>query len=428
MKNCIGGKFMRCNQVTISNEILEALKECGDSENFASIYKRPVRTEQSPSEKAVPNTVGYAHKGMSKELRNQFNLDDEEMKWAEEQFGKLKTFDLVEDTIEDEETPYPEDTYEKWMLYKAGDLLKKDEKTKEIRLKGNVSEKFVEIRKYFIGEEHDTEKNIIMKLRDPDGNIKEGKILGGSRLLQYIYKKLWPELTAREFMKHPLNDNQNIWICSDTMTSAQQRMNDFFQVSAYSDFENVRTRIGKSQKYSLRLCIELYLEDKNKFKEKLSSMENFLNRWHMLGNYIPVSRRFNSARSGRYAVHDYWDLTLLKIQEYYKKRDNEDEVWKILGEELLHGSGNALACKLWLDYFDSWENFIEKNYMQDFVDGNYEVELFFDGHDWNNPKPKTPDECKELFERSSEMIKKRTNRMVDALTAKIKHAGGSRNI
>jgi hypothetical protein len=428
MKNCIGGKFMRCNQVTISNEILEALKECGDSENFASIYKRPVRTEQSPSEKAVPNTVGYAHKGMSKELRNQFNLDDEEMKWAEEQFGKLKTFDLVEDTIEDEETPYPEDTYEKWMLYKAGDLLTKDEKTKEIRLKGNVSEKFVEIRKYFIGEEHDTEKNIIMKLRDPDGNIKEGKILGGSRLLQYIYKKLWPELTAREFMKHPLNDNQNIWICSDTMTSAQQRMNDFFQVSAYSDFENVRTRIGKSQKYSLRLCIELYLEDKNKFKEKLSSMENFLNRWHMLGNYIPVSRRFNSARSGRYAVHDYWDLTLLKIQEYYKKRDNEDEVWKILGEELLHGSGNALACKLWLDYFDSWENFIEKNYMQDFVDGNYEVELFFDGHDWNNPKPKTPDECKELFERSSEMIKKRTNRMVDALTAKIKHAGGSRNI
>lgn len=419
---------MRCNQVTISNEILEALKECGDSENFASIYKRPVRTEQSPSEKAVPNTVGYAHKGMSKELRNQFNLDDEEMKWAEEQFGKLKTFDLVEDTIEDEETPYPEDTYEKWMLYKAGDLLTKDEKTKEIRLKGNVSEKFVEIRKYFIGEEHDTEKNIIMKLRDPDGNIKEGKILGGSRLLQYIYKKLWPELTAREFMKHPLNDNQNIWICSDTMTSVQQRMNDFFQVSAYSDFENVRTRIGKSQKYSLRLCIELYLEDKNKFKEKLSSMENFLNRWHMLGNYIPVSRRFNSARSGRYAVHDYWDLTLLKIQEYYKKRDNEDEVWKILGEELLHGSGNALACKLWLDYFDSWENFIEKNYMQDFVDGNYEVELFFDGHDWNNPKPKTPDECKELFERSSEMIKKRTNRMVDALTAKIKHAGGSRNI
>ena len=419
---------MRCNQVTISNEILEALKECGDSENFASIYKRPVRTEQSPSEKAVPNTVGYAHKGMSKELRNQFNLDDEEMKWAEEQFGKLKTFDLVEDTIEDEETPYPEDTYEKWMLYKAGDLLTKDEKTKEIRLKGNVSEKFVEIRKYFIGEEHDTEKNIIMKLRDPDGNIKEGKILGGSRLLQYNYKKLWPELTAREFMKHPLNDNQNIWICSDTMTSAQQRMNDFFQVSAYSDFENVRTRIGKSQKYSLRLCIELYLEDKNKFKEKLSSMENFLNRWHMLGNYIPVSRRFNSARSGRYAVHDYWDLTLLKIQEYYKKRDNEDEVWKILGEELLHGSGNALACKLWLDYFDSWENFIEKNYMQDFVDGNYEVELFFDGHDWNNPKPKTPDECKELFERSSEMIKKRTNRMVDALTAKIKHAGGSRNI
>lgn len=341
---------------------------------------------------------------------------------TKEQFRELETFDFVEDTIGDKETPYPKDTYEKWMLYKAGGLLTKDGKTGEIRLLGNVSEKFVEIRKYFVGEEHDTEKNIIMKLHDPDGNIKGGKILGGSRLLQDIYKKLWPELTAREFMKHLLNDNKNIWTCSDTMTSAQQRMNDFLKVSAYGDFENIRTRIEEKQQYSLRLCIELYLKDKNKFKEKLGSMENFLNHWHMLGNYIPVPRDFNSARSGPYAVHDYWDLTLLKIQEYYKKRDNEDEVWKILSEELLHGRGDASACKQWLDYFDSWENFIEKNWMQDFVNGNYETEPFFDGHDWNNPKPKTPDECKELFERSSEMIKKRTNRMVDALIAKNKQA------
>lgn len=350
---------------------------------------------------------------MSKELRNQFNLDDEEMKWEEEQFRELETFDFVEDTIEDEETPYPKDTYEKWMLYKAGELLKK-----------NVSEEFVEIRRYFGEGKHDKEKKIIMKLHDPDGNIKDGKILGGSRLLQYIYKKLWPELTAQEFMKHLLNDNQNTWICSDTMTSAQQRMNDFLQVIADGDFENVRTRIKEKQQYSLRLCIELYLKDKNKFKEKLGSMENFLNHWHMLGNYCPVPRDFNSARSGRHAVHDYWDLTLLKIQEYYKKRDKEDEVWKILGEELLHGSGNVLACKLWLDYFGSWENFIEKNYMQDFVDvdieDGYKVIRFFKGHSWDNPKPKNLNEFEDLFRKASEMIEKRTERIVKALIVEYK--------
>ncbi|WP_300664713.1 hypothetical protein [uncultured Acetatifactor sp.] len=107
-----------------------------------------------------------------------------------------------------------------------------------------------------------------------------------------------------------------------------------------------------------------------------------------------------------------------------KKRDREDEVWKILGEELLHGSGNALACKLWLDYFGSWNNFIEKNFMQDFVDvdieDGYKVRLFFKGHSWDKPKPENLDEFEALFQNASEMIEKRTKRIVDALVAEYK--------
>lgn len=396
---------------------------------------------------------------MSKELRNQSNLDDEEMKWAKEQFRKLEKFDFVEDTIEIEGAPdktkelqkkYREQgsIYKKWMLYKAKEVLEKD-----------ISVAYTEIRKYFgitkqeieEGKNHfdrtkqeiKEEKKFIMELHDPDGDIKDGKILGGSQLLQYIYKKLWSELTAQEFMKHLLDDDQNTWICSDTMTSAQQRMNDFLQVIKDDDFEDVREEIKKEIKkeirYSLRLCMELYLRGESEkyygttFQEKICNkageeaekqLSRFLGCWHMLGNYCPVPRHFNSARSGQYAVHDYWDLTLLKIQEYYKKRDKEDEVWKILGEELLHGKGNALACKLWLDYFGSWENFIEKNYMQDFVDADiedgYKVKLFFEGHSWNKPKPEKLDEFKELFEKSSKMIEKRTERIVNALIEEYK--------
>lgn len=359
---------------------------------------------------------------MCKEVENQFDFDAE-MKQAEELFEKLKTFDFVEDTIEIEGNPkktkklkkeYREQDsiYKKWMLYKASGVLTK-----------NISEAYTEIRKYFDEGKND-EKEIIMELHDPDGEIKDGEILGGSQLLQYIYKKLWSELTAQEFMKHFLNDDQNTWICSDTMTSAQQRMNDFLQVIKDSDFENVRTGIGERQQYSLRLCIELYFKDKNEFKKKLKSMENFLNHWHMLGNYCPVPRHFNCARSGCAANYDYWDLTLMKIKEYYneigKLDDKGDDEWKILGEELLHGAGNALACKKWLDYFGSWKEFIEKNYMQDFVNGNYEVKPFFDGHNWNKPTPKTLKEFNDLFQNASEMIKNRTERIVNALTAEYK--------
>lgn len=350
----------------------------------------------------------------------------------------------VKDTIEDEESLYSEDAYKKWMLYRAGELLIKDEKN--IKLKKDISEKFVEIRKYFVAGKHDQEKEIIMKLHDPDGNIKDGKILGGSQLLQYIYKKLWPELTAQEFMKHLLIDNQKTWICSDTMTSAQRRMNDFLKDIETKDdhgniFQTIKNEIGNIN-YSQKLCIELYFrgclnpENENflgkTFKETICDIAGgeaerqlcrFLECWHMLGNYCPVPRHFNSARSA-YAVYDYWDLTLLKIQEYYKNRDREDEVWKILGEELLHGSGNALACKLWLDYFGSWENFIEKNYMQDFVkkensEDDYKVRLFFDGHSWNEPTPKGSEEFINLFKNASEMIEKRTLRIIDALRDKI---------
>lgn len=350
---------------------------------------------------------------------------------------KAVLYDFVEDTIEDEGTlyPYPEDTYKKWMLYRAGELLTKDRKTGEIRLLKNVSEKFVEIRKYFDGKEHNEEKNFIMKLHDPDGEIC------GSKLLQDIYKTLWTNILEQKYMKH--SDGKDAWICSDTMTSAQQKMNDFLHVietenACCNTFQTIRKEI-ENTKYSQRLCIELYFRgDKNgttfegKIREiagtKEGQLRRFLECWHMLGNYCPVPRHFNSARSGSYARHDYWDLTLIKIKEYYDKKEKPDnnkyDDWKELGEELLHGSGNALACKKWLDSFTGgWKDFIEKNYMQDFVEdfdnGNYEVKRFFKDHDWNKPTPDTSEKFEELFKNASEMIEKRTLRMIIALRKEI---------
>lgn len=364
--------------------------------------------------------------------------------------AKAVLYDFVKDTIEDEETPYPEDVYEKWMLYRAGGLLAIDKQTRKIKLK-DISEKFVEIRRYFGEGKHDQEKEIIMKLHDPDGEKIGPKLFVGSKLLQDIYKTLWAKLSEQEFMKH--SDDKGAWICSDTMTSAQQKMNGFLQVIEKEDvhcniFQTIKKEIGPSQRYSQKLCIELYFrgclnpENENfygkTFKEKIcdiagieaeGQLYRFLECWHMLGNYCPVPRHFNSARSGpgRSASHDYWDLTLIKIKAYYdKKRVNEHDAWKEL-KELLHGCDNALSCKeccdnassckKWLDYFETWEGFIEQNYMQDFVEGNYDVKRFFKDHDWNKLAPETLEEFKDLFRNASEMIEKRTMRIIIALSA-----------
>lgn len=362
-------------------------------------------------------------------------------KWAEwvekennRKDAKAVLYDFVKDTIEDDETLYPKDTYEKWMLYKAGELLTRDSNTGKVKLLKNVSEKFVEIRKYFGEGEHDQEKEIIMKLHDPDCKIS------GSKLLQDIYKTLWATLSEQKFMKH--SDDKDAWICSDTMTSAQQRMNDFLQVIEKEDvpcniFQTIRKETGNA-KYSQRLCIELYLRGcldsesenfyKKIFKEKVcdkgeeakGQLDRFLECWHMLGNYCPVPRHFNSARSGPYARHDYWDLTLIKIKSYYDKKldNNVHDARKELGEELLHGRGNTSACKEWLDYFETWEGFIKQNYMQDFVDieDGYKVRQFFKEHSWSKPKPENLEEFKELFQNASEMIEKRTMRIIIALS------------
>lgn len=62
--------------------------------------------------------------------------------------------------------------------------------------------------------------------------------------------------------------------------------------------------------------------------------------------------------------------------------------------------------------------------MQDFVDvdieDGYKVRLFFKGHSWDKPKPENLDEFEALFQNASEMIEKRTKRIVDALVAEYK--------
>ncbi|MCC3865674.1 hypothetical protein K0040_15530 [Terrisporobacter petrolearius] len=174
-----------------------------------------------------------------------------------------------------------------------------------------------------------------------------------------------------------------------------------------------------------------YIKKNMKEFEALLSDEckEFLRLNHTMANFIPVPEKFNINRSanpnGKKRINaewDYWDLTLKSIYNYYnpKNSDNESETgngYKAL-EFLLKTTKDTeifAKCKEWLDSFESWNEFIIKNYLQDFVymeidnEGNdicKEPIMFWENHSFANPLPKG-DQFNEFFTNVTRMIKLR---------------------
>ena len=131
-----------------------------------------------------------------------------------------------------------------------------------------------------------------------------------SNLLQNIYSLLWPEIKEEKSEYMMYKDK----IYSDTMTSCQTVLNNYVK----SRMPEVLKKYDAKYVSNL-MCIELYETDAvfRELLEKNEDLKHFTAVYHTLGNYIPVSYGFNQARSGYCGSHDSWDLTLMKIKEYY---------------------------------------------------------------------------------------------------------------
>lgn len=151
----------------------------------------------------------------------------------------------------------------------------------------------------------------------------------------------------------------------------------------------------------------------NKYFIEGEKVEKYYSLTHSIGNFIPVPQitgySFNSSRGGGKVacyLRDYWDLTLLAIKNWYGNKDLNKQ---IINEWL---DGNAK----WLDeMFGCWRNFINQNYLNSFVDGNYEVKLFWDGHSFENPRPKNKEEVEVFLYRVQTCIKERGKLMISKL-------------
>lgn len=253
------------------------------------------------------------------------------------------------------------------------------------------------------------------KTKDPDTY---------SKLLQSVYRTLWPDFFEQSYMKEGTE-----WVASDNMTSGQnavQAVMKHFLTDEKIGSIYTEKKAYASTNSSIALAANLGEYFYQKLHTTCPNLGKFLDLYHTIGNYCPVPVGFNGARSGYFADHDYWDLTLMKIREWYDNKD-DDFNDKLLEQQLLHGKGNWKNCKLWLSSFergrkrkgkDGWHNFIDTLWMQDYVDESYHVIPFWEGHSWRNPAmPKDPETINKALEEICTRIAKRSERMILALCA-----------
>lgn len=251
------------------------------------------------------------------------------------------------------------------------------------------------------------------ELGDPDVN---------SKLLQEIYKGLWPEIINQNYM---LSGEH---ICSDTMTSVQYTLSKYYQANFIDEIRKYKKEHPKQRKLTV-IYANMY-EQFPKVRDTLDKDENlkkFISVYHTLGNYSPVPIGFNIARSGG-GTFDYWDLTLMKIKEFYDSRNEEKTINAIktldIIFQVLHDK-KLVSCVKWLNSYSSWDAFVKRNYFHDYVEGleNEDgkagaVIPFCKNHSWEAGCNDISD-YEEFFKNATERIEKRSERMIKALKCKL---------
>lgn len=241
----------------------------------------------------------------------------------------------------------------------------------------------------------------LVKVSDPDSN---------SNLLQEIYKTLWDEKILSGCK------GKNKRIIGETLNSANTTLGVLYK---YIETEKQKIERGNNR-ISIRYIISRYAEDKEKqistFSE-ISNLTQFTEKYHSLGNFMPIPEGCNSPRGfNNPKVEDYWDLTLKIIYDYYVMKN--DHLRDIVKTEK-----NYLNYKKWLDSFgagqNGWNNFVEKNFLQDFVyfeesDYSFPKELW-ENHFSESVIPSRKEHIEQFYENATKFICARSNRMIKTL-------------
>lgn len=207
------------------------------------------------------------------------------------------------------------------------------------------------------------------------------------------------ELVLRQG-KYPMQGGQR----ADVMNSIQTTLNLALELTSQRDM------------------VSRYVHDPASLITKLEAFDpdarRFLKVAYTLGNFVPCPAGHN--RPGKSLTKDYWDLTLWYIYLWF----HGTEVQKAAALERLFWDDRHMKLHMmvygdWLAQFGSWENFVEKNYLQDYTEWSQRPygrpKEFWDGHFEGSPTPQAAEQIKAFFGRAAACIEARSRRMVEAL-------------
>ena len=248
-----------------------------------------------------------------------------------------------------------------------------------------------------------------------------------SKLLQDIYKQLWYDETS---LKYCYTEQGNVQ--GETMNSVNTTLKAWYVL--VEDEEKVQREERKNikgQKISIRYILSRYVKntlDQKELFDKVEGLRFFISIYHTLGNFIPVPTGCNAPR-GTGKLKDYWDLTLKVIYDYYNDyNDIGDNIMDIVsgggGRTKIDKDELYKRYKQWLDSFhegdskkEAWKRFVEKNYLQDFVDcntdGSYGMpKELWKGHFSGEVLPTEIEQIEHFFVNASCWVTARSTRML----------------
>lgn len=191
-----------------------------------------------------------------------------------------------------------------------------------------------------------------------------------------IYRLLFPVSgTYIEPQKRTRNEKYQLtgldFICvGDTMNSYATVTRNYIRSHYQNETMYMPNRKGhlkwEYRNVSYQNPFEVAILDHYKDIERLlpNYIKDFLEVVHTIGNILPVPKDcFNVPRNK--FTNDYWDITLEGIYQ------NKFE--KIIGPSTRarwSRKENVEASRKWFQNYGNWRAFVEKTYMQDFVDEN----------------------------------------------------------
>lgn len=220
------------------------------------------------------------------------------------------------------------------------------------------------------------------------------------------------------------NENSNdCFFRGDTMNSWSTTLDEFFCLRG-DEYLNNLNDLGDTEEQK---WVEI-LSNCDNYKENVTLppyITKFMEVVYTMGNFIPVPIGFNTERNLH--LKDYWDLTLLEIYNYYMDKE-ESSPW----------------LEAFTDWFNKykeknktgqagWDSFVEKNYMQPFVNKIENVEgakygkpkELWNGHFEKKGLPKkeiqheSKDQFQQFFEHATEMILERGRLIAKALVGEL---------